>query len=116
MLASITGTPIEEPTAGRPGPDPLTLRLERALRRFRLQSAHNLLDEALAAARRTAFLRDVACRCCDQLEADGNDARGALRRVAVRASGCSAHARGWERVRGPLVVLACAPREERTLA
>ena len=48
MLAVITGTPIEEPRAGRPGPDPLTLRLERALRRFRLQSAHNLLDEALA--------------------------------------------------------------------
>ena len=69
MLAVITGTPIEEPRAGRPGPDPLTLRLERALRRFRLQSAHNLLDEALASRTPAAFRTDVAWPVLRQLEA-----------------------------------------------
>jgi hypothetical protein len=114
MLAVITGTPIEEPPAGRPGPDPLTLRLERALRRFRLQSAHNLLDEALASRTPAAFLTDVAWPVLHQLEDAGNEAavRFAHSLFEQRLLG---HARGWQAVRGPLVLLGCAPREPQVL-
>ncbi len=91
------------------------VRLERAVRRFRLQSAHNLLDEAFATHSPEAVLRDVAVPLFRRLEADGDPAAVRLA-ASIFELRLLAQARGWERVRGPLVVLACAPREEHVLA
>jgi hypothetical protein len=114
MLVVIPGTPIEEPPAGRPVPDALATRLERALRRFRLQSAHNLLDEALATRSPAAFLDDVAWPVLHRLEADGEEAAVRFARTLFEQR-LLGHARGWQAVRGPLVLLACAPRDEQVL-
>ena len=90
------------------------VRLERAVRRFRLQSAHNLLDEAFATYAPDALLAQVGQPLLDRLEAKHDD--GALRfATSLLELRLLAHARGWERASGPLVVLGCAPSEERTL-
>ena len=93
--------------------DPLVARLERALRRFRLQSAHNLLDEALATRSPPVFLSEVAEPVLARLESEPV-AHGVA--TSMLEQRLLAQARGWEAGRGPLVVLACAPREERVLA
>jgi hypothetical protein len=97
-----------------PADDPLVLRLERAVRRFRLQSAHNLLDEAFATHAPDALLRQVGRPLLDRLEQAQDDAalRFATSLLELRLL---AHARGWERVSGPLVVLGCTPSGDRTL-
>jgi hypothetical protein len=97
------------------GPDPLLrARLERAVRHFRLQAAHNLLDEALTALPPPVIVREVVGPILDRLKREGEDgaARFATSLVEVRLL---AQARGWEAVDGPLAVLACAPREENVL-
>ncbi|MDA0171626.1 hypothetical protein OJ998_21175 [Solirubrobacter taibaiensis] len=97
-----------------PADDALVLRLERAVRRFRLQSAHNLLDEAFATYAPDALLTQVGQPLLDRLEAKQDD--GALRfATSLLELRLLAHGRGWERASGPLVVLGCAPSEERTL-
>jgi hypothetical protein len=97
-----------------PADDPLVLRLERAVRRFRLQSAHNLLDEAFATHAPDALLQQVGRPLLDRLEAVHDD--GALRfATSLLELRLLAHARGWERTSGPLVVLGCTPSGERTL-
>ena len=94
--------------------DALVVRLERAVRRFRLQSAHNLLDEAFATYAPDALLAQVGQPLLDRLQAKPDD--GALRfATSLLDSRLLAHARGWERASGPLVVLGCTPSEERTL-
>ena len=90
------------------------VRLERAVRRFRLQSAHNLLDEAFATYAPEALLAQVGQPLLDRLEAQHEV--GALRfATSLLELRLLAHARGWERASGPLVVLGCTPSEERTL-
>ena len=86
-------------------------RLERAVKRFRLQSAHNLLDEAFAAHAPELLVRDVGRPLLDRLD-DPAATRFATSLLELRLL---AHARGWERVNGPVVVLACAPAEEQVL-
>jgi len=94
--------------------DALVVRLERAVRRFRLQSAHNLLDEAFATYAPDALLAQVGQPLLDRLQADHDD--GALRfATSLLELRLLAHARGWERASGPLVVLGCTPSGERTL-
>jgi hypothetical protein len=97
-----------------PADDALVVRLERAVRRFRLQSAHNLLDEAFATYPPDALLVQVGQPLLDRLEAKHD--LGALRfATSLLELRLLAHGRGWERASGPLVVLGCAPSEERTL-
>lgn len=86
-------------------------RLERAVRRFRLQSAHNLLDEAFAAHPPEALFNEVGRPLLQRLE-DPGARRFATSLFELRLL---AHARGWERVSGPAVVLACAPHDEDVL-
>ena len=89
-------------------------RLERAIVRFRVQSAHNLLDEAFGAVAPDVVARDLVLPLFEQLEHAGDDAviRFAASLFEIRLL---SQAGGWDRVDGPPVVLACAPREERTL-
>jgi hypothetical protein len=95
--------------------EPLAARLERALARFRVQTAHNLLDEAFAAAQPEIVARDFNVPLFDRVEAAGDPAvtRFAASLFEIRLL---VQARGWERIDGPSVTLACAPREQRTLA
>jgi hypothetical protein len=87
-------------------------RLERAIRRFRLQSAHNLLDEAFAAVAPEAILKEVGRPLLQRLE-DPAAARFASSLLEQRLL---AHARGWERIGGPAAVLACSPHDDDVLA
>jgi hypothetical protein len=89
--------------------------LERAVVRFRVQAAHNLLDEAFGAAAPDVVARDLVLPLFERVEAAGDPAviRFAASLFEIRLL---AQAGGWDRIDGPLVVLACAPREERTLA
>jgi len=93
----------------------LAERLERALVRFRSQSADNVLDEALAAAPADVVARELIVPLFARIEAGGDPAviRFAASLFEIRLLG---QARGWERIHGPRVALACAPREQRTLA
>jgi hypothetical protein len=95
--------------------EPLAARLERALARFRVQTAHNLLDEAFAAAQADIVAREFVLPLLDRVEAAGDPAvtRFAASLFEIRLL---VLARGWERIDGPVVTLACAPREQRTLA
>jgi len=95
--------------------EPLAARLERALVRFRIQAAHNLLDEAFAAAPPELVARDFLLPLYERVEAAGDPAvvRFAASLFEIRLL---VQARGWERIDGPCVTLACAPREQRTLA
>jgi hypothetical protein len=94
--------------------DIVSARLERAVVRFRVQSAHNVLDEALGAAPPDVVARDLVLPLFEQFEQEGDP--GVIRFAAslfeIRLLG---QASGWDRIDGPLVILACAPREERTL-
>jgi hypothetical protein len=89
--------------------------LERAVTRFRVQTAHNLLDEAFGAAAPDLVARELVLPLFERVEAAGDPAvvRFAASLFEIRLL---AQAPGWDRIDGPLVVLACAPREERTLA
>ncbi|MDA0183445.1 hypothetical protein OJ997_24260 [Solirubrobacter phytolaccae] len=87
------------------------MRLERAVHRFRLQSAHNLLDEAFASVPPEAFVRDVGRPLLMRLD-DAAELRFARSLLELRLL---AQAQGWERVHGPLVVLACAPSDDDVL-
>jgi hypothetical protein len=89
--------------------------LERAVVRFRVQAAHNLLDEAFGAVAPDVVARDLVLPLLERVEAAGDPAvlRFAASLFEIRLL---AQAAGWDRIDGPLVVLACAPREERTLA
>src|SRR3954447_2696303 len=91
--------------------EPLVARLERAVRRFRLQSAHNLLDEAFAAYPAEEIVHRVGRPLLQRLD-DPAAHQFASSLLELRLL---AHARGWERVNGPRVVLACAPSEEDVL-
>lgn len=94
--------------------DPLAAPLERALVRFRVQSAHNLLDEAFGAAPADVVARSLVLPLFERIEAAGDP--GVLRFAAsLFEIRLLIQARGWERIDGPAVTLACAPREERTL-
>jgi hypothetical protein len=108
--------PIASCQTDIPGaPDPLLLsRLERAMRHYRLQAAHNLLDLALTSLPPPAVLGDVVEPLLRRLEEQGDPGavHFATSIIEVRLLG---HARGWESVDGPLAVLACAPREEYVL-
>jgi hypothetical protein len=114
------GCPDDHPIAGCPidiaeGPDPrLAPRLERAARRFHLQGAHNVLDEALTALPPPVLVREVVGPVLRRLHGDGEEgaARFAASLVEVRLL---AQGRGWESLDGPPTVLACAPREEYVL-
>lgn len=94
--------------------DPLAASLERALVRFRVQAAHNLLDEALGGEAADVVARDLVLPLFERVEAAGDPAviRFAASLFEIRLL---VQARGWERIDGPVVTLACAPREERTL-
>jgi hypothetical protein len=91
--------------------DPLVPRLERALRRFRLQTAHNLLDEALAARSAGAFVNGIATPVLARLD----DPAAARLGRSLLEQRLLAQARGWQAVDGPLVTLACAPADEHVL-
>lgn len=91
--------------------DPLVSRLERAVHRSRLQSAHNLLDEAFATVAAEALLREIGRPLLTRLK-DPAEIRFATSLLELRLL---AQARGWDRVNGPLVVLACAPSEDDVL-
>ena len=86
--------------------EPLAARLERA--RFRVQAAHNLLDEAFAAAPADVVARELVPPLYERLEATGDP--GVTRFAAsVFEIGLLVQARGWERIDGPSVTLACGP-------
>lgn len=82
--------------------------------RYRVQAVHNLLDEAFGGLSPDIVARDVILPLFGRLEAtaDPGVVRFAASLFEIRLL---AQAGGWERIDGPLVVLACAPREERTL-
>jgi MerR family transcriptional regulator, light-induced transcriptional regulator len=84
------------------------------VRNFRLQAAHNLLDEALMALPPTVLVRRVVGPLLGRLQRDGDDAaaRFAASLVEVRLL---AHGRGWQSGSGPRVLLACVPRDEYVL-
>jgi hypothetical protein len=88
--------------------------LERAVVRFRVQAAHNLLDEAFGASPPDVVARDLVLPLFERLEEAGDPGvvRFATSLFEIRLL---AQAGGWDRIDGPLVVLACAPRDERTL-
>ena len=92
----------------------LVARLERAVRRFRLQMAHNLLDEALTSMPPAVVVRDVVLPLIDRLEEAGDDGAARFASSALEAR-LLALARGWESIAGPLAILACGPREHRVL-
>jgi hypothetical protein len=94
--------------------EPLADRLGRALTRFRIQSAHNLLDEAFAAAPADVTARELILPLFDHVEA-GGDAAVVRFAASLFEMRLLAQARGWERINGPRVTLAGAPREQRTL-
>src|SRR5829696_8411511 len=102
---------IEDHPVDVAAPDALVARLERAIRRFRLQSAHNLLDEAFAAHPPEAVLREVGHPLLRRLE----DPAGRRLATSLLELRLLAQARGWDRVRGPVTVLACAPSDEDVL-
>lgn len=81
------------------------------MHRFRLQSAHNLLDEAFATVAAEALLREIGRPLLTRLQ-DPAEIRFATSLLELRLL---AQARGWERVNGPLVVLACAPSDDDVL-
>jgi hypothetical protein len=89
-------------------------RLERAIVRYRVQAAHNLLDEAFGASSPDIVAHGVILPLFARLEETGDPGvvRFASSLFEIRLL---AQAGGWERIDGPLVVLACAPREEHTL-
>lgn len=105
------GPGIHDGSAGILDSEPLVVRLERAVHRFRLQSAHNLLDEAFATVPPEAFLRDVGRPLLARLD-DAAELRFATSLLELRLL---AQAQGWERVHGPLIVLACAPSDDAVL-
>ena len=82
--------------------EPLAARLERALVRFRIQSAHNLLDEAFAAAPPDVIARDFVVPLFDARRGGGDPAvtRFAASLFEIRLL---VQARGWERIDGPRV-------------
>jgi MerR family transcriptional regulator, light-induced transcriptional regulator len=83
--------------------------------RFRVQAAHNLLDEAFGASAPDVVARDLVLPLFERVEAAGDP--GVVRFAAsIFEIRLLAQAGGWDRIDGPVVVLACAPREERTLA
>jgi MerR family transcriptional regulator, light-induced transcriptional regulator len=97
------------------GAGPLIVaRLERAVRRFRLQMAHNLLDEALTSMPPAVVVRDVVLPLIDRLEEAGDEAAVRFASSALEAR-LLALARGWDSIAGPLAILACGPREHRVL-
>jgi hypothetical protein len=91
--------------------EPLVVRLERAVHRFRPQSAHNVLDEAFASVPPEAFLREVGRPLLARID-DTAERRFATSLLELRLL---SQAQGWERVNGPLVVLACAPSDDDVL-
>jgi hypothetical protein len=93
----------------------VSARLERAVTRFRVQTAHNLLDEAFGAVAPDVVAHDLLLPLFTRVEQAGDPAviRFAASLFETRLL---AQSPGWDRIDGPLVVLACAPREERTLA
>jgi len=103
--------PIYNGSAGILESEPLVVRLTRAVHRFRLQSAHNLLDEAFASVPPEAFLRDVGRPLLDRLD-DAAEVRFATSLLELRLL---AQAQGWERVNGPVIVLACTPADDAVL-
>jgi hypothetical protein len=102
---------IHNGSAGILESEPLVVRLERAVHRFRLQSAHNLLDEAFASVPPETFLRDVGRPLLERLD-DPAELRFATSLLELRLL---AQAQGWERVHGPLILLACAPSDDAVL-
>src|SRR4051812_13656115 len=94
--------------------EPLAARLERALGRFRVQTAHNLLDEAFAAAPADVVARELVVPLFERVEAAGDPAviRFATTLFEIRLL---VQAQGWDRIDGPPVTLACGPREQSTL-
>ena len=87
-------------------------QLERALRSLRLDSPNTLLDAALAVRGPSAFLRDVGDPLVRRLRDDETATRVATAMIEQRVL---AHTRGWAATPGPLVALACAPWEGRTV-
>jgi hypothetical protein len=112
MVHAIPDSPPD--IAGGAVPPLLDARLERAVRNFRLQAAHNLLDEALTALPPTVLVRRVVGPLLGRLQRDGDDAaaRFGASLVEVRLL---AHGRGWQSGSGPRVLLACLPRDEYVL-
>jgi hypothetical protein len=94
--------------------EPLAGRLERALVRFRVQAAHNLLDEAFGAAPADVVARELVLPLYQRAAAGGDRA---VERFAASLfeTRLLVQARGWDRIDGPCVALACGPREQRTL-
>jgi hypothetical protein len=94
--------------------EPLATMLERALGRFRVQTAHNLLDEAFSTLPADAVAREAILPVYARVETAGDAAalRFATSIFELRLLG---QARGWDRIEGPEITLACAPREWRTL-
>jgi hypothetical protein len=93
---------------------PLAEVLTRALARFRVQTAHNLLDEAFAALPADVVARELVLPVFGRIEQEGD--RGVQRFAAsIFEIRLLAQARGWERIEGPEVTLACGPRDERAL-
>jgi hypothetical protein len=94
--------------------EPLVETLTRALARFRVQAAHNVLDEAFATLPADVVARDLALPVYERVEQDGDP--GVLRFAAsILEIRLLVQARGWERGDGPEVTLACGPDDERTL-
>jgi MerR family transcriptional regulator, light-induced transcriptional regulator len=93
----------------------LVARLERAVRRFRLQMVYNLLDEALTSMPSSVVVRDVVLPLIDRLEEAGEDPGAVRFASSALEARLLALARGWESIAGPLAILACAPREHRVL-
>ncbi len=75
---------------------------------------HNLLDEAFGASPADVVARELVLPLFERVEAAGDPGvtRFAASLFEIRLL---VQARGWERIGGPPVTLACAPREERTL-
>lgn len=73
-----------------------------------------MLDEALSTSPPDALVRDVIRPLFRRLQdrADPAAIRFAASLLEVRML---AHARGWERIEGPVAVLACGPRDDHVL-
>src|SRR5690349_12458864 len=106
---------IVEPPHALMSPEPLARRLERAVRHYRMQAAHNLLDELLASHPPTVVVRDVADPLLIRLAERGDDPGAVRFATSLFEVRLLAHGRGWERINGPSVVLAGAPRQDGVL-